>query len=239
MRTFSQLRDKCSHPEVLELTRMRYAGQQKALDRGTAFHRAVEQWVKGEPITMPDDPDVVSWLDRMTSTWTPPPGVRSEFAVGIRPDGTVTDEVDEPEPHVYVARDGSELLTAGRLDLTWEHDMTVHVVDVKTGVKYLGDPWTIPQIVAQTYAIAVLDGAGAVSPGVYYARLGIFDHGEERSGSDREMWLKDIRRWATQPNDPVISGACLSCYSNKACGAYINHIQLRANPSRGAGPAPV
>ena len=227
MRTFSALRDKCSYPEILELTRVRYAGQQKALDRGTAFHRAVEQWVKGEQIDMPTDPDVVAWLDRMTSTWTPPPGIRSEFAVGIRPDGSVTDEVDEPEPHVYVARDGSELLTAGRLDLTWDADRVAHVVDVKTGVKYLGSPWSIPQITAQAYCIAMLSmcgGADHVKAGVFYARLGVFDFGATRPIQDAHAIFPRIVRWATQSAAPVISGACLSCYSSKACDAYSKHL---------------
>lgn len=224
MRTFSALREKCSYPELIDLAVPMSKSRQAACDVGTEFHAAVESWVKGTPMPALTSKDARTWLAKMEKVWTPPPGCEAEIAIGLTDDHRAV-TVDEPEPHVYVPRDpGTRLVTAGRLDLRWPEGTARAVVDVKTGRMYLGDPWTIPQLVAQavTQALAEHDGEGAgatsIKLGVYYARLGMFDWGEERDINDViNTELPAVRRWATQDPSPNPGAWCLSCYSRANC----------------------
>lgn len=225
MRTFSALREKCSYPELIDLAVPMSKSRQSACDVGTEFHAAVESWVKGTPMPALTSKDARAWLAKMEKVWTPPLGCESEVALGL----TTMDQavpVDEPEPHIYVPRDPLvSLVTAGRLDLRWEEEMgSIRVVvDVKTGRTYLGDPWTIPQLVAQAVTAALadrelMDGAFQVKLGVYYARLGLFDWGETRSRAELiDNELPAVRRWATQDPSPKPGAWCLSCYSRANC----------------------
>jgi hypothetical protein len=227
VRTFSALRAECSYPELIDLAVPKTARRQQALDAGTEFHGAVESWVKGERQAMLESKDARAWLARMERVWSPPSGCRAEVALGLDVAGKAY-EVDEPEPHVYVPRaPGIHLVTAGRLDLLWddsdEDGVTLHVVDVKTGRTYLGDPWDVPQLVAQAVAAASLRDQRADSPrwlrlGVYYARLGLFDYGVGRVDLEDVLGrFDDVKRWATQGSDPRPGGWCLGCWSRANC----------------------
>jgi hypothetical protein len=232
VRTFSALRERCNYPELIDLVNPMSKHRQRACDVGTELHRAVENWVRyGTPLERDGaDPitskDARSWFERMASTWAPPKDCKTELALGITDDGRAV-EVDEIMPHEYTSRSASDaLITAGRLDLLWvENYGTAVVVDIKTGRSYLGDPWRIPQLVAQAYAVSQwmrehddYEQVYEVKLGVYYARLGLFDFGDSaESVSDVRDMFPTVRRWALADNDPKPGAHCLSCYSASNC----------------------
>lgn len=227
MRTFSALRDKCAHPELIQLVTPRSYALDKAANKGTEFHAIVERWVKrGLFVCDSGDKDVIEWCRKLrASGWEPPESCHAEWAVGIQPTGEVIDvEEKPPGSHEYHAIDGSELLTAGRLDLCWTEDGTLSVADIKTGKSYLGDPWQVPQLVAQVYAASrcnmLLGGATRVRVGVYYARLGMFDFGAVKPILEVVDRFSDIVRWSTMSDEPKPGGHCLDCWEAKHCSAY-------------------
>lgn len=228
MRTFSALRARCHYPEIIDLMVPKKLSRLKSLSVGTAFHDVVEAWVTGKPINeLALSPEVHSWLDLMKSVWVPPTDCKSEVAIGITNDGRAVD-VDEPEPHAYVPRNpgpGNVLLTAGRLDLQWTEGFTEHVVDVKTGRLYLGDPWQIPQLVAQAVSVALrllaeFSDVSEIKLGVYYARTGLFDYSDgARPVSEVVAMFPKVVRWATAESDPRPGAHCIGCYSAAECHA--------------------
>jgi hypothetical protein len=228
MRTFSSLKNECAHPELLKLTAPKNYARDKAADKGTLFHSFVEKAVNGQTFFGKFDEDVNRWAKKLFDQWGPPRGCMSEVAIGLDANGQAH-MVDEPEPHVYVAQNGSELVTAGRLDLRWyeDEDTTLVVVDLKTGQSYLGDPWEIPQLVAQAVAATKLHNRingrtiARVKLGVYYARLGIFDYGSgPRDLNTVENLWDSVYHWATMSNEPRPGGWCLSCFEKKQCAAF-------------------
>jgi hypothetical protein len=226
VRTFSALRERCNYPEIIDLSVAKTPSRQKSMDVGTEFHEAVEAWVTNRPLGFFLSKDANKWFEMMTKVWAPPVDCRAEVAIGITTDGRAVD-VDEPEPHAYVPRDPTDvLLTAGRLDLEWtEERFTENVVDVKTGRTYLGDPWQIPQLVAQAVSVALrlmaqFSDVSQIKLGVYYARLGLFDYGDgPRPLSNVIAMLPQVHRWATAESDPRPGAHCLGCYSATNCHA--------------------
>jgi hypothetical protein len=226
VRTFSALRKDCNYPEIIDLSVVKTPARRKSMDLGSDFHSVVEAWVTGKPFNaLAGEP--AAWFRRMQEIWAPPPACRAEVAIGITGEGVAV-QVDEPEPHVYVSRSpGVTLITAGRLDLWWEEDGLDVVCDVKTGRLYLGDPWTIPQLVAQAYAVAASpDGPSQIKLGVYYARHGLFDFPLPRTRAEVLEMFPQVRAWALAASDPRPGAHCIGCYSATNCPA---------NPMKAAG----
>jgi hypothetical protein len=243
----SRLRALCAHPETLERPSAR---RDEAAGHGTTFHKYVETWVKALQsgttwhIDGAASPLVRGWVEKMMAVWTPPPGIECELAMGLldRPEPKHI-PVNEIEPHVYIpaylsvtaemwaaASDDQHrrwqvgLLTAGRADLVERRGALVNVDDIKTGQSYLGDPKLIRQVLAQGIAATMRADAQGFVPGIYYARLGIFDRG------DGEPILRNSHEWdqcwawvqaaARMPADPQPGAWCLSCWDKNECSAY-------------------
>lgn len=225
MRSFSRLKAFCSFPDTIEEKPSKRRDAAAAI--GTTFHKYIEMWVTSvrdgtvfhcdgavEPVK--------GWITMMRQRWTPPAGLMTEVALGLAdlPEPEFV-AVNEPEPHVYVAKDGkTPLLTAGRADLIWEDDdEAVRVCDIKTGQFYLGDPGKLRQVLAQGFAAASLHGAGAFRPGIYYARTGHFDWGQpvtKGSAAWAEAW-RVVLEAAKRDTDPHPGAHCLGCWDKKSC----------------------
>lgn len=245
MRTFSKLRALCAYPEVLDRPSQR---RDDAAALGTTFHKYVEEWrrcqLEGRPWHIDGAPEQVrAWLRRMQAVWTPPADLEVEVAMGLANEAAPEFvAVDEVAPHIYVpsslkvteamweaASDEqrrewqSTLVSAGRADLVIPREL-VHVDDIKTGQFYLGDPKLIRQLLAQGIAATLRARAAGFVPGIYYARLGIFDRG------DGEPILRGSHEWdqawswvsasARMPAEPQPGGWCLSCWEKNECTAY-------------------
>ncbi|HKO84900.1 MAG TPA: hypothetical protein VJ140_10160 [Actinomycetota bacterium] len=249
MRTFSRLRAFCAYSEQLERPSRR---RDAAAAEGTKLHRYVEQWVRcaaeGRPFHFDGaaSDQVRGWLQRLTESWTPPAGLEMEVPLGLAA-GTEQPEyvaVDEPADHRYVPASlgittatwaaASEeqrtqwqatLLTAGRADLVAPPRAGVVAVDdIKTGQSYLGDPKLLRQLLAQGIAATLRAGAEGFVPGIYYARLGIWDRG------DAEPIWRDSHEWdqawdwvveaAQMPAQPQPGAWCLSCWEKDGCEGY-------------------
>lgn len=191
-----------------------------AIEKGRRFHAAVEEWIKTGTVPVFDDADVSSWFRSLTDQWTPPPWIKTEVAWGLRPDGSYVD-VEEPEPHVYVAVDGSELLTAGRADLAWWegglYDGVICTPDLKAGKWAVEPAITNLQANAAGYALALRYKAFAYQPGIYYAQSGAFDWGDVvEMGSDQAAEaFYEIRLAAQLPAAPIPGPWCGDCWEFK------------------------
>lgn len=226
-RSFSSLRKECAHPELLKLVPRKSYARDKAADMGTVFHAAVEAWIKGaNPFDVAGGlvGDPYKWFTRLVDSWVPPAGTQSEVAIGLDALGAAH-EVEEVEPHCYATKNGVELVTAGRLDLRWREGDTLVVCDLKSGQSYLGDPWSVPQLVAQAVSALALETSAAkwssVKLGVYYARLGLFDFGAGPRPSEAVGKLFPVvADWALMTNEPRPGPHCLSCWEKKHCAAF-------------------
>lgn len=186
MITASALRRLCGYPRALSKLepttakdREARARRDAAADKGTQFHEAIQRWaVPGTVFPEVADDEVRGWLEMLAMSWSPRPGMLFEVALGLREDGSGV-LCDEPEPHVYVARDGSPLLTAGRADVVGasivggHHIVTIR--DWKTG-KWPADP---PARNLQTTALALAACSLVMADGfrreIYYVRDGFID----------------------------------------------------------------
>lgn len=214
----SALAPNCAYAKVLSAKRPRPPSTVEAADRGTAFHAAVETWIKEGEYPTVDDLEMQGWLDLLASQWTPPEHAEVEVAWGLRPDGTYTD-VDEPEPHVYVARDGGELLTAGRADLVFERAGVLHVVDWKTGRWAAAPAVANLQVHAAGLALAAQTGLHGYLPMIYYVRDGYPDFGDvvPLGSPVRAEMLERVREAATLPPEPRPGPWCARCWERKDC----------------------
>lgn len=221
MITASALRAHCAYPAVLKRDKRPTPDQQAAMDRGTAFHMAVEQWLKTGEIPVVADMECQGWIDLLAAEWNPPPrGAMTEIAWGLRPDGKYAD-VLEPEPHVYVARDGGELLTAGRADVAWLHGGVLTVVDLKTGRWPVAPAGENLQVNAAGIALAQVSFTRGYVPAIYYARDGAWDMGE-RVELDSPEWaqmFEAVRAAALLPPEPRPGEHCAGCWERKRCPA--------------------
>lgn len=212
----SALAPNCAYAKVLSAKRPRPASTVEAADRGTMFHAAVELWVRGGQLPEVNDLEIQGWLELLASQWWPPVNAEVEVAWGLRLDGTYVD-VDEPEPHVYAAKDGSELLTAGRADVAYERRGMLTVIDWKTGKWPVTAATGNLQVNAAGLALAQRVGAVSYQPIVYYVRDGAFDDGDEVYGRDFELMLAEVRAAATLPLEPRPGSWCDRCWERNVC----------------------
>jgi hypothetical protein len=198
MTSASQLQRHCGYPRALAKIKPKSERATAAADKGTLFHSSVELWAKTGDLPsvvagLLDD-EVRGWLELLAMTWAPGKWMMLENAVGLSPDGGGV-VVDEPQPHVYVARDGSPLLTAGRADVVevyWhpgdpsrergygsnaggDGRRVVRVMDWKTGRYPVASPAENLQLTALALAAAAIYDAQAFVRAIYYARDGYMD----------------------------------------------------------------
>lgn len=233
MRSASSLMRDCSYPNILKKLppktakeREAHANRQAAADRGTTFHAAVESWVKTGIVPMVEDLEIQGWLDLLVCNWNP--GVSHvEVAWGLDMAGNFVD-VDEPEPHVYTAKDGkTQLLTAGRADVcTLTPTAPVAVLgDWKTGRWAVTPAEQNLQVNAAGIALAGKFKVDAYEPGIYYVRDGHWDIGPTvwRGTVEWESMLSEIRQAALLPDEPRPGEHCASCWERKRCNANPLH----------------
>jgi hypothetical protein len=244
MRSFSSLQRDCNYPELIQLGHPRSWASEQALKKGSEFHdHVLAPYATSGEYPYPQNKDVQAWGRILQRSWIPPEGCESEIAVGLAAGDTPAyAEVVEVEPHVYISADlvdqdawdamdeegrdaikeenDKYVLTAGRLDLVWQDGNVLVVVDAKTSSKHLGDPWGIPQLVAQAVTAHCKYGSLGVRLGVYYARIGRFDFGQDRYGADVRGMFPQVKEWALRDSLPKLGAHCLSCYSAKECDAY-------------------
>jgi len=195
--TASALKRNCGYPRALSRIepttakeRDARARRDAAADKGTAFHGAIQAWARpGTVFPEVADDEVRGWLEMLAMHWAPRPGMLFELAVGLREDGSGV-VCDEPEPHVYVARDGSPLLTAGRADVVASSivgddvvafDRGHHIVtirDWKTGKWPVDPPARNLQTTALALAACSLVQADGFRREIYYVRDGFTDGDE-------------------------------------------------------------
>jgi hypothetical protein len=232
MRTMSKLRAFCAHPETIDRPSAR---RDAAAGLGNTFHDYVEQWEiclrEGRPWLIDGAPEPVrGWLQRLREVFVPPEGLRAEIAVGLAdlpyPEYVAVKEV-APGTHIYEPEDGvTALLTAGRADLVWpvtdDDGGYVRVCDLKSGQFYLGEPGRIRQVLGQGFACADRWRLPAFQPGIYYARLGLFDWGPiiHLDGElGRAAW-DDVVESAKMSSDPNPGAWCMGCWEKNECSAF-------------------
>lgn len=220
MITASALARNCAYAKVLGAKKARTPAQQESMDRGTAFHAAVERWLKTGELPIVDDLEMQGWIDLLACEWNPPPArAMTEIAWGLTPDGRFR-AVEEPEPHVYRALDGSPLATAGRADVVWttEHNVLT-VVDLKTGRWPVAPAHENLQVNAAGIALAQAYMADAYVPAIYYARDGAWDMGEpvELRGPAHADMLRQVLEAAALPLEPRPGDHCKGCWERRQC----------------------
>jgi hypothetical protein len=239
MITASALLRNCGHPRALKALapttakeRDARARRDAAAEKGTAFHEAIQRWAApGTVIPEVADDEVRGWIEMLAMSWAPRPGMLFELAVGLRPDGTGV-ECDEPEPHVYVARDGSPLLTAGRADVVsssmwWllvegRAERELHIVTVrdwKTGKWPVDPPARNLQTTALALAVCSLARADGFRREIYYVRDGFTD-GDELpvmvGSPEHAQALEDVRAAAQLDDTPRPGEHCEVCWEKRA-----------------------
>ncbi len=241
MITASALKRNCGYPRALSKLapttakeRDARARRDAAADKGTLFHQAIELWAQGWDLPQVDDGEVQGWLDLLATTWRPLPGMVFELAMGLRPDGTGV-VCDEPQPHVYVARDGSELLTAGRADVVrglmvplFNHHLVI-VRDWKTGKWSVDPPERNLQTTALAIAAASIAGADGFMREIYYTRDGHCDADEAPvlvGTQEYAALLEEVRAAALLDDSPRPGPHCEGCWESrmKRC----SHAQVAA-----------
>lgn len=220
----SLVRD-CGYQRTLRRTRKPTPGQQVAMGRGNVFHAGVEMWARDRVMPALTDLEIQGWLDLLAADWQPPVdgeyevawGLRAELRDGVPPAYV---EVDEPEPHVYVARDGGPLLTAGRADVAWTGgDGILRVPDWKTGKWATTEARLNLQANAAGIALALKRGLTSYIPGIYYARDGFWDWGEVvvfGTAAFERIW-GEIRSAALLDETPRPGAWCGRCWERRGC----------------------
>lgn len=217
MITASGLRRHCAYPVTLSKLVKPDSRSQAAMAKGTAFHKLMEQFLLGDEgaVAMPEDEELASWV-----TWARAYASRGypEVAVGLSTTGLYV-PVDEPEPHVYVARDGTPLLTAGRIDFLRKADGIVVVGDWKTG-KYKADPVTRNlQLTALALAAAEMMGADGFVRQLVYVRMKEVDEDEQPimldSAEAGRCWEMVREAAMLDPLVPVVGAHCRNCWDLK------------------------
>jgi hypothetical protein len=144
-----------------------------------------------------------------------------EFAVGLTTNGMGV-ECDEPEPHVYVAKDGSPLLTAGRADVVWSSIVgTKHIVTVrdwKTGKWPVDPPARNLQLTALAMATLLMAGADGYRREIYYVRDGFTDADEAPVMLGTEAWARaadDVCAAARLDDMPRPGPHCYGCWEKR------------------------
>lgn len=207
----------CGHGRVVNKTATKSKRQQAACDKGTLFHSAIELWAKGGRIPDVNDAEVSGWLQTLAMQWEPRPGMEFEIALGLSPLCTYV-EVDEPEPHVYVSRDGSPLLTAGRGDVAWTEAGVAKLRDNKTGRYVTESASTNLQLHSLGLAWAAKTKCDAYQVEIYYARDGSIDRSDViplDSDEAAARW-EDVRQAALLDETPRPGEWCMTtCWPGK------------------------
>ena len=224
----------CGYQRLLKRNKPRSEKLEYAAGRGTTFHASVERWVRDGIVPLVEDLEIQGWIDLLASQWTPPPGIKTEIAWGLSPDGDHV-MVQEPRPHEYESMNGRPLLTAGRADAVWPgivghfpcvgaptaYVATVYVIDWKTGKWPVTPARENLQANAGGIALAKRYGARAYVPGIYYARDGYFDWGEpvELGSIDHAARFVDVTMAAELDETPRPGEWCYSCWERRNCTA--------------------
>jgi len=211
----SALKRHCAYPNLLKTEPT--ADQQRAMDRGTEFHAAIERWKAKEQIPVLADLEIQGWIDVLAQQWDPL-GKRLEVAWGLGMDGSHI-MVAEPRPHVYEPMSGgAPLLTAGRADAVWiDAGDTLWCVDWKTGVWPVENAATNLQANSAGIALARRWNAARYVPGIYYARDGIFEWGDPIDlGSDAAAEaFAAVKHAAELPPEPRPGDHCATCWEKR------------------------
>ena len=229
MITASALKRNCGYPRALSRLepttakeRDARARRDAAADKGTLFHAAIVDWKEQASlhdilVSLPDD-EVRGWLEMLAMSWHPRPGMLFELAVGLREDGSGV-LCDEPEPHVYVARDGSPLLTAGRADVVGSSIVAgrhlVTVRDWKTGKWPVDPPAHNLQLTALALAACSLAQADGFRREIYYVRDGFTDGDELPVMHGSPEWadaMTVVVEAALLDDTPRPGAHCSSCW---------------------------
>lgn len=203
----------CGYARKLDRERPKSANAQVACDRGTIFHQAVESWLRTRELPVVADMEIQGWLDLLASQWEPPIDAVTEIAWGLSPLGEHV-RVREAEPHVYVAADGSPLLTAGRADVAWRSD-TLIVADFDFGGAH--------------------DSLGRTSQGVGAAPAGA---GLERRESTLVVVDYKTGKWTTTPapTNLQVNAAGIALARKYGAGSYQPQIYYARDGYWDVGP---
>ena len=210
----SALKRHCAWPNLIKQAPT--ADQQRAMDRGTEFHAAIERWQAEGRIPVLDDLEIQGWIDLLAQQWDPR-GKRLEVAWGLGMDGSHV-MVAEPQPHVYEPMSGAPPLTAGRADAVWIDTQNVlWVVDWKTGVWPVEPPATNLQANSAGLALARRWGASRYVPGIYYARDGVFEWGDpiEMSSDAAAEAFAMVKHAAELPPKAIPGDHCATCWEKR------------------------
>jgi hypothetical protein len=229
VRSASALKRFCAYPEVLDKAppktaaeKTRAANRDASAVRGTIFHKAIEDWANSRTgqVSRVEDPEIQGWVDLLASQWKPPLGFQAEVKWGLGPNGEYKD-VLEPEPHVYIAADGSELLTAGTADGAWEWSAveTTYIADWKSGKWPVEPARTNLQVNSAGLALAVRNFTRFYRAGIYYPRDGIWDWGEtiEVGSEAYRAHLAAVQASARLGTEPRPGPHCSACWSKSKC----------------------
>lgn len=216
----SKLSRFCAHHHLLSDINPRPT-RDKAAAKGVHFHLALNAWHESGIIPVVDDPDVTAWLQTMVDNgWAWPDGVELETAWGLSRWGTnVAVEETAPGSHIYRALDGEDLLTAGRADACWLAGDVLVVVDWKTGRTQAPLARVNLQVNAAGIALAQRWKARAYQPGIYYAREGRWDLGEEveQGTPEWDATLMEVEVAAALDDRPHPGEHCNACWERKNC----------------------
>lgn len=220
MWTASRLSRLCAHHHQLAELNPRPT-RDAAAAKGKAFHAALEDWLTTGRIPVMADNDVTAWLLTMAENgWAWPDGVELEKAWGLSHWATfVAVEEKPPGSHTYVALDGEPLMTAGRADALWMTGDVLVVVDWKTGRTAAPPAHVNLQVNAAGLAMAQRWKARAYVPGIYYAREGRWDMGDEvEYGTDDWYAMKlNVETAAELDDQPHPGPHCSDCWERKNC----------------------
>lgn len=231
MTSASALKRNCGYPRFLDKNappprtqRDRDALLRKtaAAEKGTLFHAAIEAWAKNPgPPPEVSDPEVNGHLEMLAMSWAPTPWMRFELAVGLRANGTGV-LCDEPEPHVYTSRDGSEIVTAGRADVVWADSYhgthVAYVRDWKTGRWSVTPATRNLQTSALALAVCSLAGAEGFVREIYYTRDGYLDADEAPvmvGSPEYAQALADVLAAAAMDDSPRPGDHCGECWESR------------------------
>lgn len=238
--------NRCGHARVLKARKPRSKNMEVSAERGTRFHKAVEQYVATGTPPFLEDMEEQGWLDLLAGIWKPPEGLRCEEALGLGHGGEYVPVV-EVSPHVYLplsmdvsselwaaaSRDSREgwlehaarlMLTAGRGDAVQTIDRRgfrlVRAWDWKTGAWPAEQVATNLQIWLVGLAACQMLHGDAVQVGIYYARDGAFDWSEVvfYGSEEWQARFEDVKAAALVGEEPRPEASrCSSCWERTEC----------------------
>ncbi len=221
MRTCSHL-GPCGYADVLSAKRVRSKSSLRAVGLGKTFHGGAETWIKTGQMPALKPAQVADWLAGLASSFVPPPGVETEVALGLSPNGRyVAVTEDPPDSHIYKPNDPTQtLLTAGRADLVWTADDCTYVPDYKTG-RFAPESPITPQLMALGLAVADRAGTGHMALGLYLAREVEWRWSDAIALDSEEaarMW-DVVQLYAGLGPEPRVGPWCGTCWEKEQCEA--------------------